>query len=82
MVEGRFEVKLPTIYDKMDRCKAEKRREGEEKKGARSKKQEARSKKQEARSKKKKKEERKSLRKKVVQVCEKVGKSRNTVLFQ
>jgi len=50
MVEGRFEVKLPTIYDKMDRCKAEKRRE--EKKGARSKKQEARSNKQEARSKK------------------------------
>jgi hypothetical protein len=56
MVEGRFEVKLPTIYDKMDRCKAEKKRREErcKKQEARSKKQEARSKKQEARRKKKK----------------------------
>ena len=57
MVEGRFEVKLPTIYDKMDRCKAEKRREEKRRKvqEARSKKLEARSKKQEERRKKKEK---------------------------
>ena len=70
IVEGSLEVKLPTIWtdEKQSREEAERREEKRRKEKRRE-------------EKKKEDQKRESLRRKKMEVREKVGKSRNTVLF-
>ena len=69
MIEGSLEVKLPTIWTDEEQRWEESEKRTEEVRKSRE-------------EKKKEDEKRESLRRKKIQVCEKVGKSRNTVFFQ
>ena len=68
MIEGSLEVKLPTIWTDEEQRWEESEKRTEEVRKSRE-------------EKKKEDEKRESLRRKKIQVCEKVGKSRNTVFF-